>query len=354
MISELKKAKQLIKKKKIKKNQIIEPRKFETFLLKIKNKNILIDKNNCSVFYEKLFKRNFKILKDQDPIYFLKSRKNKQEIKNMINSHILDGVALTKFLYWIKKINKSKITEYDAQNKLESFRKKNKNYLFPSFKTIAGTGSNGAIIHYRAKKERAKIINKNDIFLCDSGGQYKYGTTDVTRTICFSKPNFYIKKIFTKVLKGHIAVATTDLKKYYNGRLIDPLARKNLKLEGLDYEHGTGHGVGFFSNVHEGPQAISKFNRIKIVEGMILSNEPGYYKKGKFGIRIENLLYVKKIKKKLVFENLTLAPIDKSLINSKDLDNNERKYLFKYHLDVYSKISKFLSKSEKKWLASFI
>ena len=188
----------------------------------------------------------------------------------------------------------------------------------------------------------------------DTGGQYKFGTTDVTRTICFSKPNYIVKKIFTKVLKGHIAVATADLRKYYNGRLIDPLARKDLKLEGLDYEHGTGHGVGFFSNVHEGPQAISKFNKIRIAEGMVISNEPGYYKKGKFGIRIENLLYVKKSKKKLMFENLTLAPIDKNLINFNDLENSEREYLFKYHLNVYSKISKFLNKSEKKWLASFI
>ena len=354
LISEIKKAKKLIKEKKIEKNQIIHPEKFEALLKRIKNKKILIDKNNCSVFYENLFKKNFKVIKDKDPIYLLKSKKNKQEINNMINSHILDGAALTKFLYWIQKINKNKITEYDAQKKLETFRKKNKDYLFPSFDTIAGTGSNGAIIHYRAKKETTKIINKKDIFLCDSGGQYKYGTTDVTRTICFSKPSYIIKKIFTKVLKGHIAVATADLGKYYNGRLIDPLARKNLKLKGLDYEHGTGHGVGFFSNVHEGPQAISKFNKIRIAEGMIISNEPGYYKKGKFGIRIENLLYVKKSKKKLSFENLTLAPIDKNLINFDDLENNEREYLFKYHLDVYSKISKFLNKSEKKWLANFI
>ena len=353
-ISEIKKIKKLIKEKKIKKNQIINPEKFETLLARIKNKKILIDKNNCSIFYENLFKKNFKVIKDKDPIYLLKAKKNKQEIKNMINSHILDGAALTKFLYWIQKINKKKITEYDAQKKLESFRKKNKYYLFPSFDTIAGTGSNGAIIHYRAKKETTKIINKKDIFLCDSGGQYKYGTTDVTRTICFSKPSYSIKKIFTKVLKGHIAVATVDLEKYFNGRLIDPLARKNLKFEGLDYEHGTGHGVGFFSNVHEGPQAISKFNKIRIAEGMVISNEPGYYKKGKFGIRIENLLYVKKSKKKLMFENLTLAPIDKRLINFNDLENNEKEYLFKYHLDVYSKISKFLNKSEKKWLASFI
>ena len=187
----------------------------------------------------------------------------------------------------MKISNKKKITEFDAQNKLESFRKKNNKYLFPSFDTIAGAGKNGAIVHYRARKKTAKIIKKNDIFLCDSGGQYKYGTTDVTRTICFIKPQNYIKNIFTKVLKGHIAVANTNFKKHYNGKQIDILARKNLKKSGMNYEHGTGHGVGFYSNVHEGPQAISKYNTIKLQEGMILSNEPGYYKKGKFGIRIE-------------------------------------------------------------------
>tara|TARA_B100000886_G_scaffold325677_1_gene271453 strand:- start:109 stop:789 length:681 start_codon:yes stop_codon:yes gene_type:complete len=226
--------------------------------------------------------------------------------------------------------------------------------MFPSFKTIAGTGENGAIVHYRATKKKSKKIKKKDIFLCDSGGQYKYGTTDVTRTICFSRPSKYIKNIFTKVLKGHIAVATTNLKKNYNGRLIDIKARKYLRNVGLDYEHGTGHGVGFYSNVHEGPQAISKYNNVRMQKGMIISNEPGYYKKGSFGIRIENLIYIKKIKKNLFFENLTLAPIDKDLINKEQLNKEEKNYLFNYHLNVYSKLSQFLNHKEKKWLASFI
>jgi len=270
----------------------------------------------------------------------------------MIKSHILDGAALTKFLYWIKNINKKKITEVYAQNKLEKFRKSNKEYLFPSFPTIAGAGPNGAIVHYRAKKNSCRIINKSDIFLCDSGGQYKYGTTDVTRTICFSKPKNHIKNIFTKVLKGHIAVATINLNKINTGKKIDIRARKFLKMSGLDYAHGTGHGVGFFLNVHEGPQSISKINNIKILEGMILSNEPGYYKEKRFGIRIENLVYVKKINNNLSFKNLTLAPIDKDLINFELLTNNEKNYLFNYHLNVYSKISKYLTINEKRWLAS--
>ena len=233
-------------------------------------------------------------------------------------------------------------------------RKKNKKYLFPSFNTIAGTAGNGAIIHYRAKKEHTKKINKKDIFLCDSGGQYKYGTTDVTRTICFSKQPSSIKNIFTKVLKGHIAVVTSDLKTHYNGKLIDKRARKYLNESGLDFKHGTGHGVGFFSNVHEGPQAISKLNTIKLQEGMILSNEPGYYRKGKFGIRIENLIYIKKINNNLSFVNLTLVPIDKDLINYSLLDEKEKNYLFNYHLNIYVNLSKYLNKKERKWLASFI
>ena len=354
LITKVKNQKNLIKDKKFKKNQIIDPKNFEILIDRIKGKKIIIDIKTCSYFYENALSKKFKILKKEDPIYLLKSIKNKTEIQNMINSHISDGVALTKFLYWIKIANKRKITEFDAQNKLEKFRENNQNYLYPSFNTIAGAGANGAIVHYRTSKEKAKIIKSNDIFLCDSGGQYKYGTTDVTRTICFSKPKKYIKNIFTKVLKGHIAVATSDLNLTKTGQLIDKKARKFLKEINLDYEHGTGHGVGFFLNVHEGPQSISKYNKIKILKGMILSNEPGYYKKGEFGIRIENLVYVKKLKKKLFFENLTLAPIDIDLIDFKQLTLVEKNYLFKYHMLIYSKISSFLNKNEKKWLASLI
>ena len=272
----------------------------------------------------------------------------------MINAHILDGVALTKFIYWIKKINKNKITEVEAAKKLEKFRKMSKNFLYPSFDTIAGSGKNGAIVHYRAKKENCRKINNKDIFLCDSGGQYKYGTTDVTRTICFSNQSQNIKNIFTKVLKGHIAVATTNINKDNTGKKIDKRARKYLRESNLDYAHGTGHGVGFFLNVHEGPQSINKINKVKIKPGMILSNEPGYYKKNHFGIRIENLVYVDKKNEKLIFRNLTMAPIEKDLINWDLLTIAEKNYLFKYHLDVYLKISKYLNQKEKKWLASFI
>jgi len=354
LISKKNKVSKLIKEKKLKSSQIIDPKDFKDLILNLNGRRVIIDIKTCSVFYENILKEKFKLLKKEDPIYLLKSIKNKKEIKNMVNSHIIDGVALTKFIYWIKNINKKKITEFYAQNKLEYFRKKNKDYLYPSFNTIAGTAGNGAIVHYRATKNNAQKINKKDIFLCDSGGQYKYGTTDVTRTICFSKPKKNIKNIFTRVLKGHIAVVSSELNENTTGKILDVKARKFLKEINLDYEHGTGHGVGFFSNVHEGPQAISKFNKIKIREGMILSNEPGYYKKNKFGIRIENLMYVKKNKNKLYFENLTLAPIDSDLINFNLLTNNEKNYLLKYNIDIYSKLYKHLNIREKKWLASFI
>ncbi len=353
-ISNLKKCKQLLKNKIINKDEFLDINTLPIKIQHLKGKNFIIDDKSCSIFYENLIKSKFKIIKREDPIYLLKAIKNKTEIKNMINAHILDGVALTKFLFWIKKINKKKITEVEAAEKLENFRKLNKNFLYPSFDTIAGSGKNGAIVHYRAKKESCSVINKRDIFLCDSGGQYKYGTTDVTRTICFSKQKQKIKDIFTKVLKGHIAVATSDINKQDIGKKIDRRARKFLNKSNLDYAHGTGHGVGFFLNVHEGPQSITKINTVKIREGMILSNEPGYYKTNEYGIRIENLVYVKNINNKLLFHNLTLAPIEKDLINFDLLTSYEKDYLFKYHLEVYSKISKYLNPNERKWLASFI
>ncbi len=354
LISNLKKCKQLLKNKIIKKDDFLDVNSLPRKILHLKGKNFIVDNKSCSIFYENLIKSKFKIIRREDPIYLLKAIKNKTEIKNMIDAHILDGVALTKFLYWIKNINKKRITEVEAAKKLENFRKLNKNFLYPSFDTIAGSGKNGAIVHYRAKKENCRVINENDILLCDSGGQYKYGTTDVTRTICFSKQKQNVKNVFTKVLKGHIAVATTDLNKIDTGKKIDKRARKFLNESNLDYAHGTGHGVGFFLNVHEGPQSITKINKVKIREGMILSNEPGYYKTNEYGIRIENLVYVKKIKKNLLFQNLTMAPIEKDLINFNILTIDEKNYLLKYHLEVYSKISKYLNPNEKRWLASFI
>ena len=354
LIVDKKIALKIIREKKIKSNQVINPEKFEELIFKLDGNKFIIDALSCSILNEKMINSKFDIIDDVDPCYKLKSIKNSTEIKNTINAHIEDGLALTRFIYWIKNINKKKITEIEAKNKLQKFRKLSKNYLYPSFDTIAGTGSNGAIVHYRVSKKSNKIINKDDLFLCDSGGQYNFGTTDVTRTICFSKPKKSIKDVFTKVLKGHIAVYQTNLKKDNIGKKIDLRARKFLKKDGLDYAHGTGHGVGFFLNVHEGPQSISKFNSVKLEEGMIVSNEPGYYKKNHFGIRIENLIFIKKNNNNLHFENLTLAPIEKDLINYDLLNNNEKDYLFRYHLKIYETYSKYLNKNERKWLASLI
>ena len=320
----------------------------------LKNGNFCIDSKTCSVFEESLISYKFKIVDKEDSLYALKSLKNKTEIKNMVNAHIEDGVALTKFLYWIKNHKLNNLTEKKIESKLESLRKNNKNYLYPSFDTIAGSGPNGAIIHYRSDKISNRKLKKNDLLLLDSGGQYKWGTTDVTRTVCFSDVSNKVKDIFTRVLKGHIGVALSNIKKEKNGHNIDKIARKSLNSIGLDYRHGTGHGVGAFLNVHEGPQGISKNNYVQLKEGMVLSNEPGFYKKNEFGIRIENLVFIKRIKSKLLFQNLTMAPIDTDLINPKMLNKKEKDYLFKYHFEVYNNISPFLSKNEKKWLAKLI
>ena len=322
-------------------------------LSNLKNGSFSIDKHTCSIFEEKIIYSKFDIKNFNDPIYELKSIKNKIEIQNTKEAHIEDGVALTKFVYWFKN-NKKKITEKKIETKLERFRKKSNNYLYPSFDTIAGSGPNGAIIHYKSNNQTNRNLKKNDILLIDSGGQYKWGTTDVTRTTCYGEVSNDIKNNFTRVLKGHIAVIECDLSKNNTGNLIDKLARKSLKKVGLDYSHGTGHGVGFFLNVHVGPQGISKYNNTKIKKGMIISNEPGYYLNNKYGIRIENLIYVDENKGRLVFKNLTYAPIDTDLINFKILTKKEKDYLFNYHLEVYTKISNYLNNYEKKWLINLI
>ncbi|MDC3038931.1 aminopeptidase P family protein [Candidatus Pelagibacter sp.] len=354
LFSDIKKSSNIFKKKSFLNISFHKENQIENFLGRLKAKKIIIDKNSCPILLEHLIRSNFKISKIGDPLYLMKSIKNKVEINKTIESHIHDGVAVTKFLYWIKKNQNKKISEIDAEKKLESFRKQNKNYLFPSFSTISATGKNGSIIHYRATNKTCREIKKNDVYLCDSGGQYAYGTTDVTRTISFKKQPKNIKDAFTRVLKGHIAVATANISKHKIGSNIDKLARKYLKEDKKDFSHGTGHGVGYFLNVHEGPQAISRRNNIKLREGMILSNEPGFYLQGKYGIRIENLIYIKKVKKNLVFKNLTLAPIDIDLINFNLLSSQEKEYLINYHFEVYSKIHKFLSLSEKKWLIKSI
>ena len=317
-------------------------------LKSISNKNIWLDKQSCSVYHKMILSKKNRIIQEIDPIYFLKSIKNKTEIKNIEKAHLDDGVALTKFLFWLKNnFKRKKISEISAQNKLEDFRKLNSNYKFPSFSTISGSGPNSAIIHYKATIKSNRVLKKGDLYLVDSGGQYHYGTTDVTRTVSLENKSRNIKNIYTRVLKGHIAVSNFKIKKNTTGSIVDKTARKFLKKIRLDYPHGTGHGVGYFLNVHEGPHSLSKKNKTYLKNGMVLSNEPGYYREGSFGIRIENLVYIKKNK----FKELTMAPIDKDLIDKKILNSSEILWLNKYHKLVKKCLGKFMNKSEKIQLA---
>ncbi len=333
--------------RKLKKIQVIShnENKIEKMLKQLSKKKVWLDSYSCSIFYKSLLIKKNKIIEKIDPIHFFKSIKNNTEIKNIKKSHLNDGVALTKFLFWLKKnFKKKKITEISAQKKLESFRKKNSSYKFPSFDTISGSGPNSAIIHYKTSEKTNRALKKGELYLVDSGGQYSFGTTDVTRTVSLDNKSSYIKEIYTRVLKGHIAVSNFKIKKNSTGSQVDLNARKFLRKIKLDYPHGTGHGVGYFLNVHEGPQSLSKNSKVNLKSGMVISNEPGYYKEGSFGIRIENLIYIKKDK----FEELTIAPIEKDLINKKFLNKKEIKWFNNYHQKVEKNLSKFMNDREKK------
>jgi len=346
LFSQLKKVTK-IKKKISKKIKFHDENKIEKKLRNLWKNNIWLDSLSCSIHYKNLLRKRNRIIEKIDPIYFFKSIKNSTEIKNMKKSHMVDGVALTKFLFWLKKnFRKKKITEISAQKKLESFRKMNTTYKFPSFSTISGTGPNSAIIHYKAAVKTNRTLKKGDLYLVDSGGQYTFGTTDVTRTISLDNNSNFIREIYTRVLKGHIAVSDYKIRKNSKGSDIDRNARKSLKKVRLDYPHGTGHGVGYFLNVHEGPQSFSKNNKINLKPGMIISNEPGYYKEGRFGIRIENLIYIKKNK----FEELTMTPMEKDLIKKKMLNKKEIDWLNKYHTKVKKNLFRFMNFEEKAYL----
>ena len=341
-----------IKKSFEKKVIFIKEELFVNYLRKIKNSKILIDKKTCSFYYEKNIHSSNKLIDIEDPIYLLKAIKNKTEISNTKIAHLFDGIALTKFIFWLKNnYRKTKITEVSAQNKLENYKKQNKNYLYPSFNTISGFGGNGAIVHYRSNNKTNKAIKGNNLYLLDSGSQYFYGTTDVTRTIAIGNLSNFQKKIYSNVLKGHIAVASYKLKKSTLGKHIDKVARVPLLKLGYNYSHGTGHGVGYFLNVHEGPQGLSPFNNHKILPGMILSNEPGFYKENNFGIRIENLIYCEKINNNhSKFINLTMVPIDKDCINNKLFNKNEINWINNYHQKIFYILKPFMNDTELKLL----
>ena len=305
-----------------------------------------------------IFKYSSDFKNIQNPCNLLKACKNNIEIEGAINAHVRDGVALSKFLFWLDgKSEKDGLDEIDIEKKLLNLRKKGLNFISPSFNTIAGTGSNGAIIHYKANKINCKKLKAGDLLLVDSGGQYLDGTTDVTRTIALfpneKKINQESKDRFTRVLKGHIAIACSVFKKGTSGKDLDPSAREFLIEKGLNYNHGTGHGVGSFLGVHEGPQSISPLGIQEIKEGMIISNEPGYYKENEYGIRIENLILTQEMrdnKNHLSFRTLTLAPIDKNLICIEMLTKEEINWINSYHEKVFKTLSKFMREKELIWL----
>ena len=330
--------------------------KFPDFIKKIKkNVKIFIDKNLSYFFYRLLISKKIDLDTSKDFCMLNKSIKNKNEIEISRNSHVNDGIALVKFFSWLEdNCVKNKITEYQASEKLDYLRSRNKNFVSKSFPTIAASDENGAIIHYSPKK-KSKILRNGSIFLCDSGAQYYGSTTDVTRTILVgdAKPSDTLKLIYTEVLMGHIDISKLKFPKGTKGSQIDILGRYYLWKRGLDYNHGTGHGVGSFLSVHESPPNISKnSNNFELKPGMILSNEPGCYLKNKFGVRIENLLLVKEEKNSsfLEFETLTHCPYQKNLIDEKKLNNDQISWINKYHKKIWETLKDHLNRSEAEWL----
>ncbi|HKH80596.1 MAG TPA: aminopeptidase P family protein [Methylovirgula sp.] len=293
----------------------------------------------------------------QDPIALMKARKNQAELEGARRAHLRDGIAMLRFLHWFSiEAPKGKLTEIDAAQALETFRRQSRKLRDLSFPTISAAGPNSAIPHYRVTVATNRKIKKG-IFLIDSGGQYEDGTTDITRTLAIGTPSQEMRDRFTRVLKGHIAIARALFPKGTSGAQIDALARLSLWQAGLDFDHGTGHGVGSYLSVHEGPQRIAKLGGAALESGMILSNEPGYYKAAEFGIRIENLVAVapRKIKgaerDMLGFETLTLAPIDLSLVEPKLLDAEEIAWLNAYHARVRKALAPHVEPALRKWLA---
>lgn len=323
---------------------------FYSRLEEIKLQKIQINPKSASVAIES-------ILSDpvlaEDPCDLAKSYKNDIEIKRAKEIHLIDGVAVTKLLYWLEH-NYQNQSELSIAEKLLELRKISDRFIYPSFGTISSFAENGAIIHYSVKEESNKYILGDGLFLLDSGGQYWGGTTDITRTILIGKATREQKENFTLVLKGHIALANAIFPVGTTGGELDCLARQFLWSKGRDYPHGSGHGVGNALSVHEGPQRISKHCKVELKPGMFLSNEPGYYKNYEYGIRIENIMLVKeKFPGYLCMETLSLAPIDKRLIVSKMLTDVEKEWLGNYHKLVYKKLFSFLTESEQKWLSGF-
>ena len=328
-------------------------------LAQLKDKTVRLDQASAADALTRLVADSGgKPVRGADPIGLMKAVKNHAEIEGTRAAHTRDGVAMARFLAWLaREAPAGKLTEIDAVEALESFRRDSGLLKDISFSTIAGSGPNGAIVHYRVTRASNRTLGKNELFLVDSGAQYEDGTTDITRTVVLGTPTDEMRDRFTRVLKGHIAIATAVFPENTSGAQLDPLARTALWQAGLDFDHGTGHGVGSYLSVHEGPARISKLGTVALRRGMILSNEPGYYKTAAYGIRIENLVLVISgpepagAEKPLnAFETLTLAPIDRRLIDTRLLTAKERNWIDGYHALVQEVLSPLLDAATRAWL----
>ncbi|WP_306249586.1 aminopeptidase P family protein [Parvularcula sp. IMCC14364] len=322
--------------------------------------SVMIDPALAPVwFFDQLQEAGAEIIKAADPCALPRARKNKTEMDGTRRAHIRDGIAVSRFLHWVAEDAQSgDVTEIEAAQKLESFRAMSNQLNDISFDSISAAGSNGAHCHYRVTTETNKKLERGTLYLIDSGGQYPDGTTDITRTVPIGEPTEEMRRCYTLVLKGHISLATIRFPRGTSGHQLDVLARRPLWEAGLDYDHGTGHGVGSYLGVHEGPQNISKKLISQPLEpGMICSNEPGYYKTGEFGIRIENLVIVRPPvpvaggeREMMSFEIITMAPLERTLIDTSLLTEDEIAWVNDYHAEVFQKLSEGLEPDLSAWL----
>ena len=329
------------------------------------NEVVLIDTSKVNYAIYNNIPSNVQKIEERNPSILFKSIKNEIELKNIRNSHIKDGVAFTKFMYWLKNnIGKIEITEISATQKLEEFRREQDKFIEPSFSTIAAYKDHAAMMHYSATEESNYKLEPRDLFLVDSGGQYFDGTTDITRTIALGPIPENVRKDFTNVVRGMIRLSKAKFLYGCRGYNLDILARGPLWEEGIDYKCGTGHGIGFVLNVHEGPNGFRWKVREDIddscilEEGMVTTNEPGVYVENSHGIRIENEIVVRKAEKNeygqfMDFEVITFAPIDLDAIDESLILKDEKVYLNNYHKQVYDKISPYLNEEEKQWLKTY-
>jgi Xaa-Pro aminopeptidase len=340
--------------------RVRDPKEFAPALDALAGKTVIADPNwTAAAAFERLEKAGAKIKRVPDPCQLPKACKNAVEIEGARQAHIRDGAALTSFLSWMaREAPNGHLTEIEAAEALEGFRRRNGALTDLSFDSISGAAPHAALPHYRVTKSSNRKINRDEIYLIDSGAQYPDGTTDVTRTMIVGEPTGEMKDRFTRVLKGHISLATVKFPEGTTGAALDAFARRPLWDAGLDYDHGTGHGVGSYLSVHEGPQNISKKPILQPLKpGMICSNEPGYYKEGEYGIRIENLVVVTEPRPvidgdrpMMEFETITLAPIDLNLVEVKLLTDGERVWLNQYHQRVRDKLSPLVDGETRTWL----